>query len=110
MIDWTRVASLRDEIGEEDFNEVVPLFMEEVSEITEKLKTAVDLATLGEDLHFLKGSAMNLGFSEFSSLCSKGESMAEKGEAAMVDISAILNSFDVSKQAFLSGLERGIAA
>ena len=36
MIDWTRVASLKAEIGDEDFDEIVPLFIEEVSEITER--------------------------------------------------------------------------
>ncbi|WP_442970022.1 hypothetical protein [Roseovarius sp. ZX-A-9] len=30
MIDWSRVAELRSEIGAEDFDEVVELFLEEV--------------------------------------------------------------------------------
>ena len=110
MIDWTRVASLKAEIGDEDFQEVVPLFIEEVSEITERLRGQVHLATLEEDLHCLKGSALNLGFSEFSDLCNVGESMSAKGEAAAVDVGEILASFERSKQAFLTGLQEGIAA
>ena len=35
MIDWKRVRELRDEIGEEDFSEVVDLFLEEVEEVGE---------------------------------------------------------------------------
>ena len=110
MIDWTRVASLKAEIGDEDFDEIVPLFIEEVSEITERLREQLDLNTLEEDLHCLKGSAMNLGFSEFAELCNTGESMSSKGNAAAVDVTAILASFERSKEAFLAGLQDGIAA
>ena len=110
MIDWQRVVNLKEEIGSEDFEEVVPLFLEEVSEITERLKGNPDLARLEVDLHSLKGSALNLGFSDFSLLCSKGESMAAKGNAESVDIATILTSFDASCDVFLTGLELGKAA
>lgn len=110
MIDWQRVTNLKAEIGDEDFDEVVPLFLEEVSEITERLRTGPDLAELEQDLHCLKGSAMNLGFSDFSDLCSSGESMAAKGEAALVNVAEVLDSFEASKEAFLTGLEQGKAA
>lgn len=110
MIDWTRVTTLRDEIGKEDFDEVVPLFIEEVTEITDALRNAPSLDRLEEDLHALKGSALNLGFSEFSILCHQGEAMAAAGQAGDVDLAAILNSFDASKDAFTSGLAQGRAA
>ena len=110
MIDWSRVVSLKTEIGDEDFEEVVPLFIEEVSEITDRLSAQVDLDSLEQVLHCLKGSAMNLGFSEFSGLCHEGESMAAKGDAASVDVGAILASFERSKEAFLTGLENSVAA
>ncbi|WP_299294754.1 Hpt domain-containing protein [uncultured Tateyamaria sp.] len=110
MIDWQRVTSLRSEIGEEDFEEVVPLFLEEVAEITDALRADVDLSALEANLHALKGSAMNLGFSDFSSLCHTGEAMAASGNAASVDVTAILNSFDASKDAFLNGLAGEYAA
>ncbi|WP_299728349.1 Hpt domain-containing protein [uncultured Tateyamaria sp.] len=110
MIDWQRVINLKDEIGDEDFDEVVPLFIEEVSEITNRLRAGVDLDRLEGDLHCLKGSALNLGFSEFSDLCHAGESLSAKGKAATVDVTAILDCFEVSKNAFLSGLQDGIAA
>ena len=53
---------------------------------------------------------MNLGFTEFSTLCHKGEALSAKGRAAEVDVPAILNSFDASKVAFTSGLANGQAA
>ena len=110
MIDWDRVNTLRAEIGEEDFEEVVPLFLEEVSAITDELGANVDLDQLEANLHCLKGSAMNLGFSDFSMLCHKGEAMAAAGNAAAVDVDEILKCFDTSKDAFMAGLSPGQAA
>ena len=40
MIDWTRVQQLKDEIGASDFEEIVVLFLEEVEEVVERLKTS----------------------------------------------------------------------
>jgi len=110
MIDWQRVNTLREEIGDDDFEEVVPLFLEEVSEITDSLRDAPDLSRLEHDLHALKGSALNLGFAEFSTLCHEGEAMAAAGNAEDVDVQAILKSFDASRDAFTAGLSRGAAA
>lgn len=109
MIDWQRVTSLKEEIGSEDFEEVVPLFLDEVSEITERLQRGSDPTQLENDLHCLKGSAMNLGFSEFSALCDSAESIAAKGNPGSVDIAKILASFDASRDAFLAGLDQGLA-
>ena len=110
MIDWQRVADLRDEIGSEDFEEVVPLFLEEVATITETLRAGPDLSRLEEDLHFLKGSALNLGFEAFSALCHAGEKAAAAGQAAKVDVTEILDCFDASKATFEAGLSAGRAA
>lgn len=110
MIDWQRVNTLRAEIGEEDFEEVVPLFLEEVSEITDQLGAHVDLDQLEANLHCLKGSAVNLGFADFSALCHDGEAMAAAGNAASVDVGEILKCFDASKVAFMAGLSQGQAA
>lgn len=108
MIDWHRVTTLRDEVGEEDFEEIVPMFLEEVSEITEQLSGDVDLDQLEANLHCLKGSAMNLGFADFSTLCNKGERMAATGNAPAVDVEQILASFESSKAVFLDGLSKGL--
>jgi HPt (histidine-containing phosphotransfer) domain-containing protein len=65
---------------------------------------------LGEDLHFLKGSALSLGFSRFSELCHRGEIAAETGLAENIDLDAITDTFTVSKQSFFQGLPRLNAA
>ena len=104
MINWKRVNELRDEIGPEDFAEVVELFLEEVEQVIDKLREAPDFEKLGEDLHFLKGSALNLGFRNFSILCQTGETASSEGTADSVDIGAILASYDESKIEFQAKL------
>lgn len=104
MIDWTRIKNLRDEVGAEDFDEVVEIFIEEVAETIERLRASPQVETLGEDLHALKGSALNLGFESFSDLCQAGETLAGEGRADEIKLEPILASYDASKVAFLEGL------
>jgi HPt (histidine-containing phosphotransfer) domain-containing protein len=110
MIDWSRVEELQSEIGAEDFAEVVELFLDEVEEVIERLRSTPDISRLEEDLHFLKGSALNLGFRAFSVLCQSGESASAVGKAASVDLGPILDCFDSSKIEFTGKLEANRAA
>ena len=103
MIDWTRVRELKDEIGEEDFAEVAEMFIGEVEEVIDRLKTAPDPARYEEDLHFIKSSALNLGFSDLSALCQNGERLAASGDSASVDLAPVFASYAASKTAFLTG-------
>lgn len=103
MIDWPRVKELREEIGAEDFGEVVEIFLEEVETVLDKLR-AGDRGQLEQDLHFLKGSALNLGFEQFSTLCLEGEREAAEGNSGSVDVASILASFAASKTCFLKEL------
>lgn len=104
MIDWKRVEALQNEIGVDDFNEVVELFLEEVEEVILRLKAGPDPARLGEELHFLKGSALNLGFAELGTICAAGEKQAAQGKAAHVDIAGILKFYDTSITEFTTRL------
>lgn len=104
MIKWDRVNELREEIGQEDFDEVVDLFLEEVEQVINQLRTTPNPDTLREDLHFLKGSALNLGFHDFSMQCQAGETASAEGLAHTVDVPAILEIYEKSKQDFQSGL------
>lgn len=110
MIDWARVAELRDQIGADDFGEVVDLFLEEVQEVIAKLRSGLPKDKLECALHFLKGSALNLGFADFSEQCHIGERQAANGEADKVNVPAILASFDTSRHLFLEELEVRFAA
>jgi HPt (histidine-containing phosphotransfer) domain-containing protein len=104
MIDWPRVTELREEVGAEDFGEVVDLFLEEVEEVIGKLAKTTDRAQLEQDLHFLKGSALSLGFQSFSSLCQDGERKSSRGEAETVDVPAIIAEYQTSKTVFIDEL------
>ena len=109
MIDWERVATLRDEVGVDAFDEVVELFLEEVDEIIKRLQTTPDLQSLEEDLHFLKGSALGLGFKAFSGLCQTGESLSAQGLATQVDLAEILSNYAASKTLFQAQLPTALA-
>ncbi len=104
QIDWKRVDELRSEVGADAFAEVVELFLEEVEEVIARLRSAPGAERLGDDLHFLKGSALNLGFVDVAALCQEGERRAAAGDAAAVDVAAVIESYETSRSAFLAGL------
>lgn len=104
MIDWAQVKSLRDDVGSDEFQEIIELFLEEVEEVITKLRDHPDITTLESDMHFLKGSALNLGFSSFSQMCLHGEKMSANGNAIDVNIPELLTCFDTSKSTFMTDI------
>jgi len=110
MIDWNKVMELRGEIGDEDFAEVVELFLEEVEEVIVELRAGVPEDKLEGSMHFLKGSALNLGFETFSKMCAEGETAAASGDYERVELEKIIRSYDISKARFLEELEARLAA
>jgi HPt (histidine-containing phosphotransfer) domain-containing protein len=104
MIDWDRVAALREEVGPEDFEEVVELFLQEVDEEIEALAAGAPPEGLAEKLHFLKGSALSLGFRDFSDLCQTGEQALSSDPGAKVDLQQLQSSYQSSRLAFLDDL------
>ncbi|MEY8881408.1 Hpt domain-containing protein [Donghicola sp. XS_ASV15] len=110
MIDWNRINELRDEIGPEDFAEVAEMFVSEVDSSIDSLRTSANMTTLAEDLHFLKGSALNLGFADLSTLCQNGEAVARSGNPEDVDLTEIVTVYEKSREEFLnSALVKGAA-
>jgi HPt (histidine-containing phosphotransfer) domain-containing protein len=110
MINWDRVNELRDEIGPDDFQEVAEMFLEEVEEVISRLKSSPNPETYEEDMHFLKGSALNLGFADFSDLCQIGEKAAADGRAKTVCLEQIFATYDTSKSVFNNGDQGNKAA
>lgn len=106
MIDWSRVQDLRDEIGADAFAEVVELFLEEVDTEIDKLRQRATTLDLEGQLHFLKGSALNLGFAAFSDLCHRGEQAAATGRSDTINLPEVLLCYERSKSAFLAGIDR----
>lgn len=100
MIDWNKAQELRDDIGEEGFDEIIGVFLEEVEEALEKLPVQAP-CELGATMHFLKGSALNLGFEDFASKCLDGETLANAGNPDEIDLGAVQESYHKSKAIFL---------
>lgn len=106
MITWSRVDELADEIGADDFAEVVALFLEEVERELDRLYDLTDANALERTLHFLKGSALNLGFSEFAALCQLGEHQAAQGNSSDIRADRVVDCYNRSKSEFMAGLEQ----
>ncbi|OIQ33160.1 MAG: histidine kinase [Alphaproteobacteria bacterium MedPE-SWcel] len=104
MINWPHVRELKQEVGEDGFEEVIELFLEEVEEVIDKLATD-DRSQLAQDLHFLKGSALNLGFQDFSTRCLEGERLAADGKSGDVDLDGIVTCYNQSKEMFLADVK-----
>jgi HPt (histidine-containing phosphotransfer) domain-containing protein len=109
VVCWTRVNELRDEIGPEDFEEVVVVFLEEAETMVAELAAAPPEA-LEEALHALKGTALNLGLSELAALCQDGEARAASGQAAAVPVTPVLTAYARARAALVEGLAQGRAA
>lgn len=110
MIDWQRVAELRDEIGEEDFDDVVGIFLEEVEETLNRIREAEGPAATAEDMHFLKGSALNMGFKALTAVCEQGEALSEQSLAHTIDVAMVEECYLISKKSFLAELPKAFAA
>ena len=104
MIDWQQIKQLEEDVGSEDLADVVTLFLAEVDEAIEGLadvpkESPSDVASA---LHFLKGSAFNLGFQEFGNYCSIGETQAHNGVTSETSFEKVRDLYEESKSVFLS--------
>lgn len=98
MIDWLRMSELREEIGQDGFDEVVDVFLEEAEEVVARLLQAP--FPTHEDLHFLKGSALNLGFVAVAQLCQDGE--RQLSSDSQPDPQVIATAFRAAREAVMN--------
>jgi len=110
MIDWKRAAELRDEVGAEDFSEVIDLFLEECDNAIQNLADAKSASDIESQLHFLKGSALNIGFSDFAALCQSGEASAALGHLDTINLHQVIQAYWSARQLFLAQSDRMLAA
>lgn len=108
MIDWSRVDELCSEVGDDGFDEVVSLFLEETDEAITRI--GQDLGNLRSDLHFLKGGALNLGLNALALLCQEGERYCAEGHEPDFDLAPLRQLYAESRQALVQGLARRNAA
>ena len=103
MLDWDRISELKSEVGEDAFDEVLELFLEEVDEVIGKLSPRTGDTDFAEAMHFLRGSAANLGFQSMAELCLANERLALSDGAQTVDIAALVTCYDASRDALRTG-------
>lgn len=109
MIDWERVKELRGEIGDDDFAEVAAMFLDEADQAVSRLVPGLTAKAMEDDLHFLKGAALNLGFQDLSALCQDSERRAAAGDTT-VNLDAVRATYFTSKAAFQGGMAQAFAA
>jgi histidine phosphotransfer protein HptB len=104
MIDWKRVDELRMEIGSDGFAEVADMFLEEADQAVRSLLSGLPSGEVEGQLHFVKGSALNLGLTELASICQDGERKAAAGYGSLVDIGKVAAVYQASRAVLLAGL------
>lgn len=107
MIDWARVAELQDEVGKADFGEVLALFLEEVEEVAQTLRSPAPGDDVAGTLHFMRGSALNMGLTALARVCGDAEAAVRSGGGP--DPGAVLTCYAASRRALLAGLGMGPA-
>lgn len=104
MIDWKRVAELQEEIGADGFVEVADMFLDEAEGAVRALLSGLPPAEVEGQLHFLKGSALNLGLSDLAAICQEGERKAGGGQA--IDMLQLAAIWQASRAGLLGGLSK----
>lgn len=98
MIDWTRVDDLRLEIDPDSFTEILLSFLDESAQALHRLAQS-DPDQQAEARHFLKGTALALGFNDLARACDRHEP-ADQLHVLFLE----------SRSVFLRGLsDRGVA-
>ena len=92
-VDWDRLNSLRDDIGPEEFADVVLLFFAEIGEKLDDMQKGATAPTV-EDFHFLRGSAANLGFADMVVACQLAEAACLSGRVP--DVAAVVRGFETA--------------
>ncbi|MEM1129089.1 MAG: Hpt domain-containing protein [Pseudomonadota bacterium] len=98
MVNWSRVAQLKDEVGEDVFPEVIAIFIEETDEVAERIGPAESLEA---DMHFLKGAALNLGLDDLAKLAAEGEAQAAGRAEGTPDVARVVATYQASRDALL---------
>ncbi|WP_167626591.1 Hpt domain-containing protein [Paracoccus luteus] len=96
------------ELGEPEFRTILELFLDEI-EAAVRRPAAAGTAEFEAQLHFLKGSAWNIGLSDFGALCQVCEALAIRGCADQVDPATLAECYALSRQVLMRDLDRMLA-
>ena len=78
------------------------MFLEEVDEIVTRLRRAPDPKLFEQDMHFLKGSALNLGFRALGKICASYENSAAAGNVQEVKPREVVAIYESSRNELLA--------
>ncbi len=109
MIAWDRIDELKSEIGEDDFLEIVALFLDETEAALTRLGETADPDEAEALLHFLKGSALNLGFRALGRLCRDRRPPLHDTEVWPFELAEVRNIYEVSKAHLLAAHDNDAA-
>ena len=107
MIDWKRTRDLRLEVGIDVFSEVMDLFLEEVQGTLDKLCTD-EPEKLKKQIHFIKGSSLNVGFIGVADLCNEYDKLSENHISQNM-IDTLKTCFEDTKDLFSRELNEKIS-
>ena len=105
MINTIRLHELRDEIGADNLAEVVDMFLAETEDAILRISRAA-LVT-ADDMHFLKGSAFNIGLNDLGHCCAMAEESLRKDGSFQPDLAEISALFDAGRLALKAALTGG---
>ncbi|MFN3527062.1 MAG: Hpt domain-containing protein, partial [Paracoccus sp. (in: a-proteobacteria)] len=86
-----RVLKMYNDVGAQEFGPLVALFLEETE--TRLTHLGASPAQLLLDLHFLRGSALNLGFTNFGEVCLRAEEQLVDGQFDQVSRDDLIAAF-----------------
>jgi len=97
VIDWARITELENDLGVDELTGLVSVFLAEVGAAVSTLDHPTEA-----ELHFLRGCASTLGFSDLAHLAGQGEDRLKRDAAAAVDCHAIKCAYSSEKSEFLT--------
>lgn len=107
MIDWNKLSTLSSELGP-DYHEVVELFVDDAEACLARLmSSAGDNSSMRDDIHFLRGCALNLGMRQLARLCAEAEA-GLRGNSTPVDLGPIIDCYAESKRVMTAQSQQGV--
>lgn len=99
LVDLARLEELVADIGEEALPEIMDMFVAEVEDSLAALRREERQAAgeIASEAHFIRGSALNLGFMALAEACGKVEKLAAAAPGTPVATARIAALFDRSR-------------
>lgn len=103
MIDQNRLSELRNDIGDDSIAEIIQLFCDEIEQAFAQLDST-DRNTAAEALHFIKGSALNIGLVQVGQLCERAEAQLLNESHFNVSATDIKRAYSAARKFLMDSL------